>query len=188
MILETNLNENNNNKNINNNNINEKEKKSGILTSRHFSSSSNRIEEENILKNILISPSSGSIGYMDIKSDNLVKNKNAVIPMRKGGVKKINRNRDNIHNIPLTSRCLLNSSNTRNKKYTIDKNHFNLGGGILGNSNSIINKIGVCQNEVNNNDNNTISSVKSIRHIFKIKKNSNPYNKPSYNFIITNIK
>ena len=174
MVIEGNSNENNA---LNFNNIFDKEKKSGTLTSRQFSSSPNKSEEENILKNILIS---------DIKNDNINKNKNVVIPMRKG-VKKIKNARENV---PLTSRCFLNSSITRNKKKgnAIDKNHFNLRGGILGNSNSIINRLGILPNEVNNNDTNTICSVKSIGHIVKMKKKSKPYNKPSLNVLITNNK
>lgn len=108
MILETNLNENNNNLN----NYFEKDKKSGALTSRQFSSSPNKIDEENIIKNILISPSTGNIGFMEIKNDIANKKRNAVIPIRKG-IKKINNIRENV---PLTSRCFMNNSITRNKK------------------------------------------------------------------------
>ena len=174
MVIEGNSNENNA---LNFNNIFEKEKKSGTLTSRKFSSSPNKSEEENILKNILVS---------EIKNDNINKNKNIVIPMRKG-VKKIKNSKENV---PLTSRCFLNSSITRNKKKgnVIDKNHFNLRGGILGNSNSIINRLGILPNETNNNDTNTICSVKSIGHIVKMKKKSKPYNKPSLNVLMTNNK
>ena len=174
MVIEGNSNENNA---LNFNNVFEKEKKNGALTSRKFSSSPNKSEEENILKNILVS---------DIKNDNINKNKNVVIPMRKG-VKKIKNTRENV---PLTSRYFLNSSITRNKKKgnVIDKNHFNLRGGILGNSNSIINRLGILPNETNNNDTNTICSVKSIGHIVKMKKKSKPYNKPSLNVLITNNK
>jgi hypothetical protein len=174
MVIEGNSNENNA---LNFNNIFEKEKKNGALTSRKFSSSPNKSEEENILKNILVS---------DIKNDNINKNKKVVIHMRKG-VKKIKNTRENV---PLTSRYFLNSSITRNKKKgnVIDKNHFNLRGGILGNSNSIINRLGILPNETNNNDTNTICSVKSIGHIVKMKKKSKPYNKPSLNVLITNNK
>ena len=63
-----------------------------------------------------------------------------------------------------------------------------MGGGIVGNSNSIINKGIMGTNDINNNDTNTICSVKSIGHIFKKKKNSNPYIKPSLNFMIANNK
>jgi hypothetical protein len=182
MILETNLNENNNNLN----NYFEKDKKSGALTSRQFSSSPNKIDEENIIKNILISPSTGNIGFIEIKNDIANKKRNAVIPIRKG-IKKINNIRENV---PLTSRCFMNNSITRNKKKgnVSDKNHFNLGVGIIGNSNSIVNKANNVVNEINKNDINTICSVKSIGHIFKMKKNSNPYNKPSLNIIINNNK
>ena len=162
--------------------------KNGSLTARQYSSNPNRIEEDNFLKNILFSPSYGNIGFTDIKNDIINKNKNMVIPIRKGGKKVYNiRN-----NIPLTSRCFLNTSGTRNKKKgnILDKNHFNLRGDILGHSNSIINKVGVCENELynNNNDTNTICSVKSIGHIFKTKKKAKPYNKPSLQFLITNNK
>ena len=184
MILETNLNENNNN--INLNCCFEKDKKNGALTSRQFSSSPNKIDEENIIKNILISPSTGNIGYMEIKNDIANKKRNAVIPIRKG-IKKINNIRENV---PLTSRCFMNNSISKNKKKgnANDKNHFNLGVGIIGNSNIIVNKVNNGVNEMNNNDINTICSVKSIGHIFKMKKNSNPYNKPSLNIIINNNK
>ena len=173
MFIETNSNDNNN------------ILKKGALTTRQFSSSPNKIEEDNFLNNILFSPSSGNIGYMEIKNNIVVKNKNAVIPIRKG-TNKVN---NIINNIPLTSRCFLDTS-TRNKKKgnIIDKNHFNLRGGILGNSNSIITKTPGGALEINNNDTNTICSVKSIGHIFKTKKKSLPYNKPSLNFLISNNK
>ena len=100
MFIETNSNDNNN------------ILKNGPLTARQFSSSPNKIDEENFLKNILFSPSSVNIGYMDIKNDMINKNKNVVIPIRKG-VKKVNNVRNNI---PLTSRCFLNTSSTKNKK------------------------------------------------------------------------
>ena len=56
----------------------------------------------------------------------------------------------------------------------MEKNHFNLRRGILGNfgnSNSILNKGPSGTEELNNNNTNTICSVKSIGHIFKTKKN-----------------
>ena len=172
VFIETNSNENNN------------FFKNGPLTARQFSSGSNKIDEIYFLKNILFSPSSGNIGYMNIKNNIMAKTKNAVIPIRKG-VKKVNNLRNNI---PLTSRCFLNTSSTRNKKKgnLIEKNYFNLRGGILGKSNSIINKGSSDGGEANNNNTNTICSVKSIGHIFKTKKQSNPYNKPSLNFLINN--
>ena len=183
MIIEPNSKENNNNINYYNNL--EKGKKAGVLTSRHFSSSPNKFEEGKIIKNILISPSSGNIAYMEKKIE-INKNKKIVIPKRKR-VKRISHLRDNI---PLTSRCLLNTSSIKNKRKAIitDKNHFNIGGGIVGNSNSIINKGIMGTNDINNNDINTICSIKSIGHIFKKKKNSNPYIKPSLNFMIANNK
>ena len=101
-------------------------------------------------------------------------------------LKKINNIRENV---PLTSRCFMNNSITKKKKGNAnDKNHFDLGVGIIGNSNIIVNKVNNGVNEMNNNDINTICSVKSIGHIFKMKKNSNPYNKPSLNIIINNNK
>ena len=162
--------------------------KNVALTSRQFSSSPNKMDEENFLNNILCSPSSGNFGYMEIKNNIIIKNKNAVIPIRKS-IKKRN---NIINNIPLTSRCLLNTSNTRNikKGNMIDKNYFNLRGGFLGNSNSIITKVSGGVGEIinNNTDTNTICSVKSIGHIFKTRKKSNAYNKPSLNFYVSNNK
>ena len=163
--------------------------KNGPLTSRQFSSGSgtNKIDENKFLKNILFSPSSGNIGYgyMNVNNNIISKNKNSVIPINKA-TKRVNNLRNNI---PLTSRCFLNTSSTRNKKKgnLIEKNYFNIGGGILGKSNSIINK-GSSDGVETNNNTNTICSVKSIGHIFKTKKKSNPYNKPSLNFLINNNK
>jgi hypothetical protein len=175
------------NSNDNNNNF-----KNGPLTARQFSSNPNkpnRLDEDNYLKNIFFSPSFANIGFTDLKNDmtNKNKNKNIVIPRRKGTKKVYNIRND----IPLTSRCFLNTSSTRNKKKgnIIDKIHFNLKSDIFGNSNSIINKAGGGENEIfTNNDTNTICSVKSIGHIFKTKKKSKPFNKPSLHFLITNNK
>ena len=168
-LKETNSNENNN------------ILKKGALTSRQFYSSQNKIDEDYIK----LSPSSRNFGLMEIKSNIIIKNKNAVIPIRKSFKKRNNL----INNIPLTSRCFLNTSNTRNIKNgnIIDKNYFNLKGGVSGNSNSIITKApGIVDN--NNTDTNTICSVKSNGHIFRTKKKSNPYNKLSLNFLFTNNK
>ena len=165
--------------------------KNGMKTARQFSSNSqNKIDEDNFLKNILFS-SSGNIGYLDAKNDIIIKNKNVVIPIRKKSKKSNNNNIRN--NIPLNSRCFLNTSTTKNKKKgnIVEKNHFNLRRGILGNfgnSNSILNKGPSGTEELNNNNTNTICSVKSIGHIFKTKKKSKPYNKPSLNFLINNKK
>ena len=172
---------------IDTNNENNNFFKNCPLTSRQISSGSgtNKIDENNnFLKNILFSPSSGNIGYGYVNNNIISKNKNSVIPRK--GTKRVNNLRNNI---PLTSRCFLNTSSTRNKKKgnLIEKNYFNIGLGILGKSNSIINK-GSSDGVETNNNTNTICSVKSIGHIFKTKKKSNPYNKPCLNFLINNIK